>query len=122
MYVFQIWVTLPFILAALPQTAFVVLYGLPALGAGEWWREPVGRALFFKSVTLAALLDTLAIRLTYHVVTADDVQWWFAPPTRAIDRFGAILYWLIFAAVVYQLVVLVRQRVRSPGLHDYPTR
>lgn len=119
---FEVWVTLPFILAALPQTAFVAIYGLPLLGAGEWWREPVGRALFFKSLTLAALLDTLAIRLTYHIVNDSHVVWRFDLPTHAIDRFGAILYWLIFAAVVYQLVVLVRQRIQSPGHHDYPTR
>lgn len=113
MFVFEIWVTLPLVLSAVPQSAFVLLYGLPCLGAGEWWRDPVGRALFFKSLTLAALLDTVAARIIYQAVEAEDVVVVTAFPTAGIDRFGALLYWGIFAAIVYQLVVLIRQR-----LHD----
>jgi len=110
MFVFDLWLTLPLVLCALPQTAFVLLYGVPRLGAGEWWGDYVGRALFFKSATLAVLLDVLAARLAYLAVDAQDVTVKAMPPAAAIDGVFSVLYWLIFASICYQLAALVHER------------
>ena len=113
MYVFEVWVVLPLALAALPQTVFVLLYSLPQFGAPRWWRDDVGRALAFKSLTFALVLDTLAIRIIHSTVTADELAVRFAPPSRWVDWLGSALYWLALFAICYQLWVLVKRRVRE---------
>lgn len=110
MFVFDVWLLLPLMLSAFPQTAFVLLYGMPVFGAGEWWRDYVGRALFFKALTLGLLLDVLAVRLLYLMATAADVQVRVSPPAAAIDLLFSVLYWGIFAAICYQLWALIRER------------
>lgn len=110
---FEVWVLLPLVLAAPPQVVFVLLYGLPWLGAGQWWRDDVGRALFFKSATFALVLSTLAVRITHNVATSPYVQISWGAPDRWVDWLGAVLYWLAFFAICYQLKVLVRRRVRE---------
>lgn len=110
MFVFDVWLLLPLMLAALPQSAFVLLYSVPAFGAGEWWRVYVGRALFFKALTLGLLLDVLAVRLLYLMWQADALTVNVEPPAAAIDLVFAVLYWGIFAAICYQLWALIRER------------
>ena len=111
MFVFDVWLTLPLLLSALPQTAFVLIFACPWFGAGEWWRDRVGRALFFKSLTLAAVFDVLLARIAYLMAQAGNVTVKTSPPAAAIEWVFAALYWLIFAGVVYQLAALVRERV-----------
>lgn len=113
MFVFDVWLTLPLLLSALPQTAFVLIFSLRVFGAGEWWRDRVGRALFFKSLTLAAVLDVLLARVLYLMAQAGDVSLKTAPPTAAIEWVFSALYWLIFAGIVYQLGALVSERARG---------
>ena len=113
-FVFDVWLLLPLMLSALPQTAFVLLYGIPWLGAGEWWRDFVGRALFFKSLTLALLLDVLTARLLYLMTQAASVDVKWVPPEGSFDRLFVVLYWAIFASICYQLWALVRQRTSAP--------
>lgn len=110
MLVFQVWLTLPFLLAALPQTVFVIVFATPRFGAGQWWRDPVGKALFLKSLTLAAVFDVLAARVIYVITQSDNVVIVTSFPEAGIERTFGFLYWAVFAAVVYQLAVLIRQR------------
>ena len=111
-YVFEVWVLAPLLIAAVPQSAFVLLYGVPLLGAGRWWRDEVGRALFFKSATFAAVMITLSVRTTHRLVTSDvDFDW--STPKEWQDWFGAVLYWLVLFAICYQLWILVKSRLRE---------
>lgn len=109
-FIFDVWLLLPLMLSAVPQTAFVLLYSVPVLGAGEWWRDYVGRALFFKALTLGLLLDVLAVRLLYLMGQAADLSVNVSPPEGGFDRLFSVLYWGIFAAICYQLWALVRER------------
>lgn len=111
-YVFEVWVVLPLLLATLPQLTFVVLYGSPLFGAGEWWREDVGRALFFKSATFAAVLVAIAVRIIHRLATSDVTVDWSAP-SEWQDWLGSALYWLALAAICYQLWVLAKRRLRE---------
>lgn len=107
---FEFWRLLPLILIAPAQTAFVIIYASRRLGAGDWWAENVGRALFFKSATLAALVDIICVFFAYNWYTGvyTGVDWTYA------DNFvfGMIVtgYWLVAAAVYYQLWALVKNR------------
>lgn len=46
------WRTLAITCAAFGQTMFIGLYTL-----FPWWNDPLGRALFFKALSIAILLD-----------------------------------------------------------------
>ncbi|GAW54755.1 putative phage holin [Nocardioides sp. PD653] len=100
------WPIAPLLLAALPQTLFAVQYAVRPFGAGQWWRDRVGRALFNKATALAIVLDLL----TMHVFSAGWPQWSFAAPEGGFAIAETIGYWYVFAAVVYQYGALVRQR------------
>lgn len=105
---FEVWEDVPIVLSALGQTAFVLIYGVPALGAGEWWRDFVGRALFVKSLALALLLDVLVVRLVVRMVEGDvDITWSLGDPW---DRVSVFFLWLVCGAILYQLAALLRER------------
>lgn len=83
-----------FVVGAVAQTAFVILYGM-----APWWRDFVGRALFIKSLTLAVLIDTAVV---------DS----FLPKGIGLTYF-VVLYWLVVMGICWQFVALVRQRWES---------
>ena len=103
------WTLAPLLAAAVPQTVFVLLYALPPLGAGEWWADRVGRALCVKSTALALVLDLLAARVLCHGWPG----WSFEAPVDALAAAETAGYWLVLVGVVYQLVVLLRQRLEE---------
>lgn len=107
----HMWRDLPVILAAPAQTLFVLLYCLPPLGAGRWWRDFVGRALAFKSTALMLLID--AAVLTYLDAYLDGHQISWASDVHGIGLTVVICYWLVAAAIYYQLGALIRQRLHS---------
>lgn len=90
------------VLAAVPQTLFVLYYGLPCLGGGAWWRDRVGRALFVKAASLAVLLDLFAL--------------WLLLPGYWFEVAATICYFGILAACTYQFVALIRERRESRRL------
>lgn len=89
------WETLALIalwVATVGQVGFVVVYG-----AGPWWRDFVGRALFFKSASLALVL---AVTL---------LNWYVTYPGQL--AVGAVLMCVVAAAIVYQFGALLWQRL-----------
>lgn len=84
------WRHLSWLVGAPAQTLFVILYGI-----APWWRDFVGRALFFKSLTLMVLLDTVVLSIICNI------------PDGVIVG----LYWLVVAGILYQLGALIRQRL-----------
>lgn len=80
--------------AAVGQTLFCVLYTtLP------WWRSNVGRALFLKAVTLAIFVDAVAVRVFF--------------PDTITQQMALYLYGLVAAAIWYQLIALIRVRLKA---------
>lgn len=85
------------LVATIAQTAFVIVYGT----VSPWRSGFVGRSLFFKSLILSVAFDITVLRI-----------FWQYPHRRAV---GAVLMTLLAAAVVYQLVALVKQMLLSRG-------
>lgn len=85
------WRHLSWIVGAVGQTAFVLLYAVV-----PWWRDYVGRALFFKSLGLMVLLDVTVIDILIDYAAEDAVT--------------VGLYWLVVVGICWQLGALVRQR------------
>lgn len=108
----HLWRDLPVLLAAAPQTAFLLIYSLPSLGAGQWWRDFTGRALFLKALTLALLIDFAALGTVGQLLRGQPIRYGW--PEHGINACVVIGYWLVMAAIVYQLVALlvVRRRAR----------
>lgn len=107
---FEFWRLFPLMLAAPAQTAFVIIYASRRLGAGDWWSDLVGRALFLKSATLAALVDIICCVFIYNWISGkyDQILWHYASdPIIALIVTG---YWLVCAAVYYQLWALIKNR------------
>ena len=50
------WFYIPVVTAALTATAFPVLYSL-----GPWYKDPLGRALMWKAISFAFILDLTAV-------------------------------------------------------------
>jgi hypothetical protein len=107
---FDFWRLFPIVLAAPAQTAFVYIYASRRLGAGDWWGNTVGRALFLKSATLGALLDIITLVFAYNWLTGgySGINWQYAHNFV----FGVLVtgYWLVCAAVYYQLWALIKNR------------
>lgn len=107
--ILNFWTTAPLLLAAVPQTAFVLIYALRPLGAGQWWRDRVGRALFHKGMALAIVLDLfLAYVLTTGVRAVS-----FAAPSGWFEVCETVGYWYVCGAVIYQCAALVRARLEE---------
>lgn len=77
-------------IAAVCQTCFVGLYSLR-----PWWRHYVGKALFYKSLSLALLLDTQIMSVW--------VQF------RYQELLDTVVIAVVTGAVVIQLGALARQ-------------
>lgn len=121
MYPLDFWTALPIFLAAPAQVLFLIIYSVPYLGAGEWWKSFVGRALFIKTFTITFLI--LAAVISYlvhaHLDYYTGINWDFTP-THGVksDRLVTIGYWFVCIAIYYQNVAIVRQRVVSAKNHD----
>jgi hypothetical protein len=105
------WRDLPIMLAAPAQTVFVLLYTLRPLGAGEWWCDFVGRALAFKSTALMLLIDAATLGYVAHWARGADLTW--AADEHGIDQVVMTLYWVVAAAIYYQLAALIHERSRN---------
>lgn len=122
----EVWRVFPIVAAFPPQVAFVMFYAIPKLGAGRWWTDFTGRAIFFKSWALMMLLlfsaMTVSILLlsgvarlvwdfsldrTYGAVGLDEP--WYTILT-VLDLAAAFFYWVLLVTVVYQLAALLHER------------
>jgi len=91
------WRTAGIIFAAIGQTSFVVLYC-----TFPWWKEFLGRALFFKALAFMTLVD---------VAVAGRIWDW--PYEDAIFVF---LYWVLGLGIWVQLLAFAR--VKWQGRQD----
>jgi hypothetical protein len=82
------------IIAAVPQTAFVALYGF----ASPWWRSQTGRAIFTKAFSMALLLDMSLVNYWWGPIDADA--------SNAIIALVTVGCWL-------QFVALAAEKMRS---------
>lgn len=118
------WRVAPFVLSVPPQLAFVLMYSLPVFGAGEWWSDFTGRALFFKSTAILTLitLSTASLGLLLWAGAA-RVHWDFSfdsaygtlpdpygPILAVLDFVTAVFYWVLLATIIYQLSALIHER------------
>lgn len=121
----ELWRVLPFVLGVLPQIAFVLLYSVPRFGAGQWWTDFTGRALFYKSTALAVLLSLSTVSLSLLLLSGvGHLTWSFSYTStyrallpgrwgdiiQVVDFTAAIFYWVLFGTIVYQLAALLHVR------------
>lgn len=106
------WRELPLFISFPAQVAFLLIYALPALGAGMWWKDFVGRALFFKSLSLAFVLAISAFRNVVEIVNHPHISFaWDQPFSELIITIG---FWLVALAIIYQLVAIIKLRFSRP--------
>lgn len=86
--------TIALITAAIGQTLFVLLYA-----TFPWWDNFVGRALFLKAISLAALLDVLMLGRKF--------DWPYEDVTFVV------LYLFMTAGIWWQFVAFLRVRLGS---------
>jgi hypothetical protein len=86
------WRTAGIIFTAVGQTAFVLLYLF-----WPWWKNFLGRALFFKALALAVLVDVAVI--------GRMVDW------RYEDATFVVLYWVMGFGVWFQFTSFLRVRL-----------
>lgn len=87
------WRTITLGTVALGQTAFVLLYA-----TFPWWKKFLGRALFFKALTLAILVD--AYMITRMI------------PWDHYDVLFVVLYAFFAIGVWFQFAAFLRVRVQ----------
>jgi hypothetical protein len=75
------------IIAAVPQTLFVALYGF----ASPWWRSQTGRAIFTKAFSMALLLDLSLVNYWWGPINVDA--------SNAVIALVAVGCWLQFVAL-----------------------
>lgn len=109
---FEIVRMVPLILSAIGQLIFVVVYALPSLGAGKWWKSQTGRALFIKSSTLALLLLSLCLSFLSRWVNGEytGITWQITKYEGNLEYLIVFGYWAVAFGVYYQMWALVRQR------------
>ena len=104
------WRHLAIITAAIPQTMFVITWGLL-----PWWKDFVGRALFFKSASFAILLDAAAAYIflegKYEDATIVGLYWLVA--LSCWWQFGALLKQLRLAKAIMNSPVVDPPRHRT---------
>lgn len=111
--ILHMWRDLPIILAAPAQTTFVLLYTLRRFGAGQWWRDFTGRALAFKSASLMLVIDAATLGYLSSYLKGADVTW-ATDATTGLDLIVVVCYWLVAAAIYYQLLALIHERRVKP--------
>ena len=112
---FEFWRFLPIILAAPAQTLFLLVYSLRALGAGDWWREEIGRAMFLTSFTLAMLIDAAVLGYVSKFIQEQytGIDYGLSVYVNGWDSAAVFGYWLVCLAVYHQLILLIRVRIKS---------
>lgn len=88
----EFWRTLGIIVAATGQTAFVLLYT-----TYPWWQRFLGRALFFKAMAFALLVD---------IAVAGRIWDW-----KYEDATFVILYWLLAFGIWVQFFAFLRVKL-----------
>ena len=132
----ETWRVLPITLSVPFQLAFVMLYSMPRFGAGEWWRDFTGRALFYKSAALLVLLVLSTISITLLVLSGGATLVWdissdstyrqlpnpYGIVLAVIDLIAAVFYWVLLFTIMYQLGALFHERRYVTRIRNMLTR
>lgn len=112
---FEFWRYTPLILSALGQTVFLLFYALPRLGAGPWWTDPVGRAIFIKSSTLDLLLITLLLSFISRWTNGEysNISFHVTKYEGNLEYLIILGYWAVTFGVFYQMAALLHQRRKA---------
>lgn len=103
-----IWRDIPVTIAFVSQLLFLLIFSIPKLGAGQWWRDFVGRALFIKTLSLTFLLFIFTLGVIYRATHEVDTGWIrYSTPLDPLINIGC---WGIALASVLQLFTLVWTR------------
>lgn len=79
---------------AIGQSLFVVVYLFQ-----PWWQSQVGRAVFIDKLSMAIFVDALCFRVIFPDLVSRNV--------------AIILYAVVMLAIWYQLITLVRVRLKA---------
>lgn len=90
------WRTIIIATSAVGQTLFVLLYI-----TFPWWKTFLGRALFYKGLTMAVLLDALSLARIFG--WAHD------------DQIFVILYSFVTIGIWWQLSAFARTKIQNRG-------
>lgn len=85
------WRLAAFVVLALSQTLFVILWGQT-----RWWVGYTGKAFYFKSTALALLADTIVVSVY--------LDWPHEETTKTI------IYWIVAAGATAQLGAFMARR------------
>ena len=97
------------ILVAIPaQTMFLLIFSLKLFGAGEWWKVPVGRAIFAKSIAITLVGVLLVIDFFYKVHEGSTFSFGYDLSITGFLLVSA--FWVAAATIYYQLFVLLKTR------------
>lgn len=102
------WNILPILVAIPAQTMFLLIFSLKLLGAGEWWKVPIGRALFAKSVAITLVGVTLVVDFFYKISEGSQLSFDYEPSLSSLLLISA--FWVAAATIYYQLYVLLKTR------------
>ena len=108
------WNILPVLLGVPAQLAFTILFSVRVFGAGEWWRDPVGRALFIKSLSVSLVAVMLLFEFFYRVDHGAQLS--FGWKLSIVNIMLTSAYWTASIAIYYQLIVLIRIRKEEKRL------
>lgn len=104
------WRELPLFISFPAQLAFVLIYALPVLGAGMWWRDFVGRALFVKSLALTFVLAVSVARNLLEIINHPMISFSSPFDQAPIEMLVTIGFWMVMFAIVYQLMAIIKLR------------
>lgn len=104
------WRELPIFISFPAQLAFVLIYALPILGAGMWWKDFVGRALFVKSMALTFVLGISVARNLLEIVNSPSISFDSPFSQVPVEILVTVGFWMVMLAIVYQLLAIVKLR------------
>jgi hypothetical protein len=113
MFLFEFWRSSAIIVAIPSTVIFLLIYVIPHLGAGQWYRDYVGRALAFSAGSLALITTLFGALFLIHYLHGDytGIDWNLASDAASsIGIFINISLWSYAFATYVQLYALIKNR------------
>lgn len=105
------WREFPIFISFPAQLAFVLIYALPMFGAGMWWKDFVGRALFVKSLALAFVLGIAFGRNSLEILNNPNISFKSPFDQIPIEILVTAGFWLVMLSIIYQLIAIIKLRI-----------
>ena len=113
---FDLWLYIGLAITLPSQILFILLYSIPKFGAGPWWKDIVGRALFYRSIAsiffIPAVLGLMAgnyVEGEYATLILNPFHSEFSV-WRVLSYMGVLLFIIASHSETYSLV---RTRLNS---------